>query len=185
MIQKKNLELSPYELLKKSKGESVKGVGVVTDQQGIFYSKLDSNDFKTHYGICKDIEKEIYPNLTRSEIEERINDNTYIFLTEYDAIIHFPENIQISLSQFYFILEFIKDISKYNREVDEKIPITLHWYGKIIDLYDIYEISEEKAREWSKMIRPSHDLKDEKIIGKVYSSNHEKGKTEEKSSRKK
>ncbi|MBQ6135071.1 MAG: hypothetical protein IJI60_02000 [Bacilli bacterium] len=170
MIDSKNLKLTPYELLKKANGKAFKGVGVITDYQSVFYSKSDGY-LRTHYGMVSEVEKEIYSSLNDAQITEMENKDAHIFLTEYEAIVSFPDNVRISLPQVYFILEFVQSITRYNREVDSKsrIPIHMDWYGKPKTIYDIQEIDEKKVKEWSRYIRQTGDFSHERIVGKRYS----------------
>ena len=161
---------SPYRILKQFDNQSVKMVEVITDYQLIMDTNI-GKESKSHYELISDIEKKIYPSLTEMELAERENENAYIFLTDLGAIISFPENGRISLPQISFILDFMKEISKYNREVPErkKIPMDINGYGRIGSLYDINELDEKVAKEWSRHLRSLRIFEKEKIIGKKYS----------------
>ena len=162
--------ITPYTSLKNSKRYGVKAVEVITDHQAIFRDNRKGN--YSHAGIVSDIEKDIYPQLTEMEIAEREDQNVYIFLSDDEAIIHFPYNGKVSYAQTYFIMDFIKDVTMYNREVSlkEKVPIGIDWSGKYFSIYDILEIDEKKAKIWNKLFRESYELDHEVIIGKTYSN---------------
>lgn len=166
MFGKKNND-TPYSLLKTSR-DSIKAVEVITDHQAVFRSH--GGIYYSHYGIISSIEKEIYPSLLEMEIEERQQSNTYIFMSDYDAIVELPSDGNVSMAQLYFVLDFIKEVSKYNREVssNQKIPIVIDWYKKV-KIFDILDINDKIVKEWKKHLRDPQKLSDEKIVGVLYS----------------
>ena len=158
---------SPYNLLKKSNHSAIKAVEVITDHQAVLYSDKRA---LTHQGLIEKVEKEIYPSLTTLEIMERQNENVYIFLSEDQAMIHFPDNGKFSLPQFAFVLDFMKSVSRYNHEVPlkNKIPLNIDWYGNPKRIFDIKEIEERKAKGLRGFVRKPYVLNHERVIGETY-----------------
>jgi hypothetical protein len=178
MLDKECLQLSLYEYLKAyydkkytpSRNGDRKGLAVLTDEQYIFYGKNKNNDL-IHYDIAMDIEAYIHPERPAFTFIEEDPNHTYIFLTEKSAIIEFPTSNQISLIQVKFLMDFLTELTKYNREVEEKyrIPFTMADWNEIQlrQMYDIEDIPEETIEAFQKWIIPTPSTKKERIIGKT------------------
>ncbi len=161
-----------YRILKQSDISSLKISVVITDNQVAFSTNIGDRSI-THYDLVKEIEMRMYPDLTNFEREEKRDENLHIFLMDLGAMISFPDNGKISSPQVSMMIDFIKDLSKYNREVPapKRIPISIDGPVRIKDLFDISELDRKVLKEWKKYSRPSKELDKEEIIGDKYSNN--------------
>ena len=159
-----------YYTLKHSDLNSLKISEIITDNQSVINTNI-GDSWITHYDLMKEMETGMYPSLTKEEKEEKRDENVHIFLMDLGAYIDFPDNGRISLPQISMVLDFIKELSKYNREVPDKkkIPIDINGYIKIHHIYDINEIGSEEAMVWHKHLRSSKENNHEIIIGEKYS----------------
>ena len=165
-MEERCFQITPYEYLKQDI-HSIKGVSIITDQQNVFYGVLRENDFRTHYGLSKDIERMIHPG---SNLDLYQN-HTYIFLLQDEVIINLPEDGTISQNQIDGIMSFITDIERYNQEVDEQSRISMKvmaWHGNYEPFFfkkDITTILDSMEE----FVRPELD-EEEVIIGKEFDS---------------
>ena len=160
-----------YHVLKQCDMNSIKISEIITDHQATFFTNIGDRSI-THYDLMKEIEFAMYPSLTKIEKEERRNENLHIFLIDLGAYISFPENGRMSLPQCSMMIDFIKEISKYNREVPsiKRIPISIDGPIRMSELYDISDLDEKTVKEWKKYLRSPKELDREEIIGEEYSS---------------
>lgn len=171
MIDKRSLEFDVYEYLDYcKKNQNIRGVGVITDKQFIFYSQILKDDYKTHPNIAMNIEKEIHPNSNRDYWGAYRDNNAYVYAVgANDFIINFPENKELSIAQSIFISELLDQIDKYNMEVnteDKKVKIVVTNTGNHLvdfEINDTFKIREALP----KMITLNSFLEKEKIVGKT------------------
>ena len=169
--------MSFYRMLEYSHMD-IKVSEIITDHQVVFSENIGDRDIN-HYDLMEEIGFRIYPSLTSIEKRERRDENVHIFLNGFDAYINFPENGKISLPQYSMMIDSIKEISDYNREVPttEKISIRINDPIRTMLIYDINELDEEILKEWKKYLRPTKEIDREEIVGEEYSSDISKKKS--------
>ncbi len=188
MIDKKFLKLSPYEYLKachegvycRDKGHDLRGVSVITYRQGLYYSSIENNGL-LHVDILRDIERDIFdPIVSGTYFNDGVPEHVYIFMNRESVDIHFPDNGKMSTVQLKLILDFIKDVSTYNSEVQENERLLIwfeSWNG--IDIPSVYFIDDMDREAFSSLLEhvstpeelekgiPLEVLELERVVGKV------------------
>ena len=176
MTIKENLAFSVYDYLKycKTKAQEpepiVRGVGIVTAKQFIFYTQLTKGDNRCHPDIAVDLENDIHPNNYKRGMLALRSNNAYLWgygLSKFE--IWMPETDALVKNQEYFLLEVLEQIEKYNSEQhddEEKILIQVFWQGG--DSCDEYkeDITSLKEKIKSKVKRQVR-IESEKIIGET------------------
>lgn len=133
--EKQSFQFTPYDYLM-SEPTAIRGAAVITDKQTIFYGSLKEFDFRTPYGICKEIEKTIHFH----PVVDILENHSYLYLSEDKAVFNLPSNGKISLTQMNTIMNYMMEIVQYNREVTEDKKITIQvkpWHGSYKDSFSV------------------------------------------------
>lgn len=167
MSDKDCLKFDVYEYLKYCKEKKVvRGVGVITDKQFLFYSQLLRGDCRIHPEIIAYLECEIHPDSSRRDMNALRDNNVYLMVFGHGRFqICLPENGQLSKNQLNFIIDMLKQIRQYNSEqMPENEKVKLEVFNSIIDgIYqeNISELEEKLEGVVTKYVR----IESEKIIG--------------------
>lgn len=169
LLNKESLELNVYDYFNYCKDiRKIRGLGVITSKQFVFYSQILPNDFKTHDDIIVTLENAIHPYDQREGFSASRVNNLYIASVGKEFIIYMPDNGQLSYSQSKFLLDALDMVKKFNQEND-KIKIDLfdnHENESIFDTYDVDKVKEKIKNRITKNVI----IEEEKIIGSALSN---------------
>ncbi len=169
MLKDKDLAYNPSEYLAKFPKEKRKAIAVITEQQMIFASVTESDDERIHYDLVQDIHRAVNPSIPFYLYEEGFPSSVYIFIDTKGVLITEPLDGKVSELQLGFIIDFLKEISDYNRIADEKVPIKISIHGEVYDnIYSIDDIKDELITKFLTDTRKEVVIEDEKFIGKLY-----------------
>ena len=150
-----------------------RGVGVITDKQSVFYTELINIDLSSHEWIAMDIENSIHEKNPKGRLTLRMENIHYFSLGE-ELIIDLPNNGDLTMSQFNFLVDIFNQIKKYNEENNTKTNILI---GCIDDnhfrIYDPYNI-DKIIDELKEMITKDIMIEEEITIGKTLDINKQK-----------
>ena len=169
MIDKRSLELNAYEYFKQCHNK--RGVAVITDKQYIFYSQILKDDYRTHDNIVVDIETTIHPNSNKKDWDAFRDNNVYVFAVGPGNFrIDFPDNSELSMAQATFILELLKQVDRYNEEVEDNNKVEVCVANTRNYLKDWEKTDTSKIREvLPKMVTKKIKIEEERIIGQTLS----------------
>ena len=121
MKRKASLEMSIYEYLKYcDEKRKIKGGGLITDKQSIFYSAVEPDDYSTHDNIGVDLENAIHPQRQKIAWDAFRKNNIHIYTIPPTIIINLPENKELSKSQLFFLEDFLNQINQYIKQPKSK-----------------------------------------------------------------
>ena len=150
-----------------------RGVGVITDKQSIFYTELVNINLSNHEWIAMDIEKSIHEKNPKGYLCLR-QENIHYFSLGKELIIDLPNNGDLTISEFNFLLDIFNQIKKFNIENNIKTYILINCvdnnHFRIYDPYNIDSIIEELKE----MITTNIKIEDEIIIGNTVDNNKQK-----------
>lgn len=173
MIEEKKLQVDVYNYLKHCEQIcQIRGVGVITDKQSIFYSQLHKDDYRAHEEISSDIEKTIHPNDTNNFLIKEQNTYIFAFGYSYNFIISLPHNDELSMSQLEFIYQVIDQVEKYNNEQqneNKQVNIQIFSGNEIFETKVSKENVDELKEKLSKKITKKIKTEEEIILGKTHS----------------
>ncbi len=170
MIDDESLKKGIYEYLKYCKEENViRGVGIVTDYQFIFYSQILKDDYSTHDDIVIKLENYIHPNDIRKGWNSFRNNHVYIFSWGKKVFINLPTDETLSTNQYKFICGILDDIDKFNREVTDDKKVKIDVYTSIKGKFDEYNLLDVKKikDELLTMVTREIKIENQKVIGKT------------------
>ena len=171
MIDEECLTYSFYEYLKYCENVArIRGVGLITDKQSLFYSQIDPHDNSTHEWIAMDLEHEIHPKLKVKGALLVRPENIHYFSMGKELIIDLPEDLKFTMSQYLFLEELLDQIEEYNKEnpKEKKVWILINCSGNHFRNYDTYNVLEIK-KELQTMVTKDFIIEEEKIIGNTHS----------------
>ena len=150
-----------------------RGVGVITDKQSIFYTELINIDLSSHEWIAMDIETNIHETNPKGYLALRY-ENIHYFSTGKDLIIDLPNNGDLTISQYNFLLDIFNQVKKYNKENNTRTYVLIGCADNIhFRDYDAYNI-DEIIKELKSMITKDITIEEEIIIGKTLNNNKQK-----------
>lgn len=171
-VDKISLRKSVYEYFKwGNNNHAMRGVGVITDSQYIFYTQVLRDDYGTHNDIAINIENAIHPYNKKRGWDAYHDNNIYFYSVGNEFIIDLPENSELSMNQYKYLCMVLDEVDKFNREVsdDKKICIDVHTvvreYFNDSKLLDVEKIKEDLY----KMVTQNIEIEDQIIIGKTLS----------------
>ena len=169
MLKKEDLAYSPYEYLIHFPPEKRKGLGVITEQQMIFVGQTDEKDERIHYDFVNDVQETIMPSIPVYYYEEGVPSFIYIFIDKNGVVLENPTDGKVNELQVAFLIVFLEEISKYNRNFeDKKVPISIRIRDKqFLNIYDIQTVKEEIMACFLERIRDGIVCEEEKFIGKL------------------
>ena len=113
MIDKECLKLSLSEYFSYCQKKPIRGLALITDKQYIFYSQIN-NDCLIHNDIAIILENQIHPHYKIYSIDAIRSSHIVIFSLGQELFIELSRTGEISLSQYLFLEEILKDIEKLN-----------------------------------------------------------------------
>lgn len=171
MIEEECLKLDAYSYLNFCEKRVIRGVGVVTDKQLVFYSQIFKDDYGTHNDIQIDIEGTIHPRDQRKGWNLVRMHNAYIFsLGSQDFIISLPENGELSKTQLSFLLEVLDQLYRYNNEqknTNKKVKLSIHSKDGVYTSDNLEESISEIKERLKNHVTQKIFFEEEKIIGKT------------------
>ena len=173
-LDKECLKFNVYEYFNYCKEFGIKrGVGVITDKQSIFYTENMNKDLSSHEWIAMDIETSIHDVNPKGILALRA-ENIHYFSLGKELIIDLPNNGDLTISEFNFLVDILNQIKKYNQENNTRTNILI---GCIDDIhfidYDPYDI-DSIINELKMMITKDITIEEEIIIGKTLDNNKQK-----------
>ncbi len=158
-------------VLKHCDMNSIKISGIITDKQIILANNIGDRSLD-HIDLIKEMEEYIYPYLSKREREMKRNENAHIFLLDLGAYLSFPDEGKISMPQVSMMIDFMTELSKYNRVVadNKKIPIAIYGPVKVKNFFDISELDKNVVSEWKDFYRSIRENDQELIVGDEYIS---------------
>ena len=143
-----------------------RGVGVITDKQSIFYTELVNVNLSNHEWIAMDIETSIHDENPKGYLCLR-PENIHYFSLGKELIIDLPNNGELTLSQFNFLLDILEQVKKFNKENNTRTNILVGCIDNnhFVD-YNPYDI-DAIIKELSEMITKGIKIEEENIIGKI------------------
>lgn len=170
MIDDESLKKGIYDYLKYCKEERViRGVGIVTDYQYIFYSQLLKDDYAAHESIVMKLEDYIHPDDVGNVWASFRDNHVYIFSWGKKIDINLPTDETLSINQYKFLCGILDDIDKFNREVteDKKVKIDVYTSKKgKFDEYNLLDVQKIKD-ELLTMVTREIKIENQKVIGKT------------------
>ena len=165
----KNLSLNLYDYLVYSQDKSVRGVGLITDKQYIFYTQLDNSDI-TLDEIYTKLENEIHPNDQRDGFKAIRDNNIHIASVGHELIIYLPDNKLLSLNQYKYIINMLNEVDRFNKENNTNILLYAsdpRLLEREIRTRDINEFKEKI----SSLVTKEFVIDEESIIGSTLDNN--------------
>jgi len=150
--------------------KNIRAVGVITDKQFIFYSQVLKEEVPSHIWMVNKIENAIHPSNQQNGISAVRDYNVYIFATGANWFeILLPQIDAISLSQYEFLIDCIKQLEEYNQNVEKETHKVnyniINSNGNKIKGNQVEELKENIKRYIVKNVV----IEDEKILGKTLS----------------
>ena len=170
MINEESLEKDIYEYLKYCREEGViRGVGIVTDYQYIFYSQLLKDDYAAHESIVMKLEDYIHPDDVGNVWASFRDNHVYIFSWGKKIDINLPADETLSTNQYKFLCGILDDIDKFNREVTDDRKVKIDVYTSIKGRFDKYNLLDVKRikDELLTMVTREIKIENQKVIGKT------------------
>ena len=138
------LKRNVYEYLKYChQNRTIRGAGIITSKQFVFYSQVDQYDYKTHDEIQITLEQMIHPILRTGWDAIRPYD-TCLVLIGKDIFFYLPDTQELTYAQFEFLSDVLDQIEKYNQEVSPSEHARLICYKqKELDTTNVESMREK------------------------------------------
>lgn len=171
-IDERSLKLNVYEYFKYcNEKRRIRGAGVITDKQYIFYTQILDDDYGTHNDIEINIENAIHPHNQKYGWDAYYKNHAYVASVGEELMINMPENGELSLAQANFLSDILDQTDKYNNERQSwkpKIRIDFFDASEHDSYFDTNDIAflKEKIQE---RVTQKITIEEEKIIGTTLS----------------
>ena len=163
-INPESLKRNVYEYLKYCKqNRTVRGVGIITSKQFVFYSQVGQSDYMTHDELMVTIEQLIHP-IERTGWDAIRPQDASLALIGNTIFFYLPDTEELTYSQFEFLNKVLDQIEKYNQEVELKEHARLICYKK--EELDTQNV-ESMRKKLETHISKSFSLEEERIIGET------------------
>ena len=172
MISKESLKLSVYDYFKYCHtNKEIRGIGLITDKQSIFYSQIEDGDYRAHEWVASDLEDTIHPNEKKEGWDKIRGENMHFFSMGWELIVDLPLSDTITISQYDFLVEVLNQVKKYNEEYPQyKIWILISTDSEYLRNHSRFDIDDIIQKLKNLIKKDNQNIYEERKIGKVRSN---------------
>lgn len=170
-IDEKSLKLDVYEYFKYYNGKKcIRGAGVITDKQYIFYTQVLEDDYRTHNDIEIDIENTIHPDNQKYGWDAYYENHAYVASLGKELIISMPENGELSAAQASFIIDILEQVDKYETNKENyQSKIEIQYFDTTNSIVNTINDIKSLKKTIQNRITEKITIEEEVIIGTTLS----------------
>ncbi len=135
---------------------ALRGVGVVTPEQFLFYTQLDKErDDRDHFDLLIELEKLLHPSDYQDGFDALRKEDVFFYSSGDFISVYLPVSGVLYEKQYQEVFSLLEEVNQFNQTGEKRIPVCLMTYSPSEKIEDVLEATnsdeiDEMKRELSK-----------------------------------